>query len=76
LLDGYKTEFPPLKPWITKIFDKANIESEKDSAYENESAVKSNLSKFSGDESDFASEEQKNYSVNEVPQKLKTDESP
>ena len=75
LLDGYKTEFPPLKPWITKIFDKANIETEKDSAYENNAAVKSNLSKFSGDESDFASEDQKNYSVNEVPQKLKTGES-
>jgi len=56
LMEGYKTEFPPLKPWLTKLFDKAYRESEKHNASEKDVYVKCNLSKCSGDDSDFESE--------------------
>ena len=56
LMDGYKSEFPPLKPWLTKIFDKAYRESGEDNASEKDANVKCSLSKCSGDDSDFESE--------------------
>ena len=55
-MDGYKAEFPPLKPWLINIFDKPYRESEKDNASEKDADLKCNLSKCSGDDSDFECE--------------------